>query len=70
MSEHGPHDWTGEGHACTTCSSSYHCPHCGDGCGSQGHLVKDADDWFLWCQEPERAERRRADLRAAMGRAS
>lgn len=49
------HPWKGDGYTCDECWCSLHCPHCGDGCGGQGHLVSDGPGkFFFHCQEPER----------------
>lgn len=54
------HRWEGNGYECTRCWASMHCPHCSDSCGGQGHGMTDDDGFFLHCQEPERAARKRA----------
>lgn len=57
MAKHHPENWDEMGR-CLTCGSSYHCHKCGGGTGMYGHLVKDDDGEFFWCQDPDRSQRR------------
>ncbi len=50
-------DWDEMGR-CLHCGASYHCYVCGKGTGMYGHLVKDDDGEFYWCQDFDRSQRR------------